>query len=301
MLCPQAVRTGDDGGQSTGCRERRRHAGAGTGGRRGHRNARSGALPGAAAPGGADVHAAQNTRTTIAGWPACAGSPNNTAANESRGSREGTMGTTINGYCHEKFERVRDAFAANFANGSDLGASFAVDRRRRIRRRHLGRPPRRRKAAAVEGRHHRQRVLHDQDDGGASARWCSPTAAKSTSYEKVAKYWPEFAQNGKADVEVRHFMSHSAGLSGMDGPLITADAYDWDKMTPAARGASAVVEAGHAERLSRDHAGLSDRRSRPPRHRLDARHVFPQAKSPNRSAPISTSASIRAISRALAI
>ena len=36
------------------------------------------------------------------------------------------MGTTIHGYCHDKFERVRDAFAGNFADGSDLGASFAA-------------------------------------------------------------------------------------------------------------------------------------------------------------------------------
>jgi CubicO group peptidase (beta-lactamase class C family) len=49
----------------------------------------------------------------------------------------------------------------------------------------------------------------------------------------VSKYWPEFAENGKAGVEVRHFLSHSAGLSGMDEPMSEADVYDWEKMVTA--------------------------------------------------------------------
>jgi CubicO group peptidase (beta-lactamase class C family) len=47
----------------------------------------------------------------------------------------------------------------------------------------------------------------------------------------VARYWPEFAANGKAGVKVSHLMSHSAGLSGWKEPLTTADVYDWEKMT----------------------------------------------------------------------
>jgi len=140
------------------------------------------------------------------------------------------MGTTINGYCHEKFERVRDAFAANFANGSDLGASFA---------------------ATVDGEYvvdlwgghldeekqqpwKEDTIVNVYSTTKTMAALCALVLADRGEidlYEKVAKYWPEFAQNGKADVEVRHFLSHSAGLSGMDGPLTTADAYDWEKMT----------------------------------------------------------------------
>jgi CubicO group peptidase (beta-lactamase class C family) len=47
----------------------------------------------------------------------------------------------------------------------------------------------------------------------------------------VARYWPEFAANGKAEVTVAHLMSHSAGLSGWREPLTTEDLYDWDKAT----------------------------------------------------------------------
>ena len=47
----------------------------------------------------------------------------------------------------------------------------------------------------------------------------------------VAKYWPEFAANGKAGVKVSHLMSHSAGLSGWKEKITTEDLYDWEKVT----------------------------------------------------------------------
>ncbi|HZQ57983.1 MAG TPA: serine hydrolase domain-containing protein [Acidimicrobiales bacterium] len=47
----------------------------------------------------------------------------------------------------------------------------------------------------------------------------------------VARYWPEFKAAGKEAIEVRHLMSHSAGLSGWAEPLTVEDLYDWDKCT----------------------------------------------------------------------
>ena len=47
----------------------------------------------------------------------------------------------------------------------------------------------------------------------------------------VARYWPEFAANGKQDVEVRHLLSHNSGVSGWDQPFSTRDMYDWEKST----------------------------------------------------------------------
>jgi CubicO group peptidase (beta-lactamase class C family) len=47
----------------------------------------------------------------------------------------------------------------------------------------------------------------------------------------VAKYWPEFAANGKESVTVAHLMSHSSGLAGWRQPIVTADLYDWEKVT----------------------------------------------------------------------
>ena len=47
----------------------------------------------------------------------------------------------------------------------------------------------------------------------------------------VAKYWPEFAANGKAGIKVRHLLSHTSGVSGWEQPITLEDMYDWDKST----------------------------------------------------------------------
>jgi CubicO group peptidase (beta-lactamase class C family) len=45
---------------------------------------------------------------------------------------------------------------------------------------------------------------------------------------KVSKYWPEFAVNGKADVKVRHILSHTSGVSGWDDQVSLEDICDCD-------------------------------------------------------------------------
>jgi len=50
-------------------------------------------------------------------------------------------------------------------------------------------------------------------------------------HAKVASYGPEFAQNGKADIEVRHLMGHTSGVSGWEQPVTLDDLYDWEKST----------------------------------------------------------------------
>ncbi len=50
-------------------------------------------------------------------------------------------------------------------------------------------------------------------------------------YAPVAQYWPEFAQNGKENIEVRHLMGHTSGVSAWAQPVTTEDIYDWDKST----------------------------------------------------------------------
>lgn len=49
----------------------------------------------------------------------------------------------------------------------------------------------------------------------------------------VATYWPEFAQAGKAEVLVRHVLSHRSGLSAPRRTLSLADALDWATVTTA--------------------------------------------------------------------
>lgn len=50
-------------------------------------------------------------------------------------------------------------------------------------------------------------------------------------FAPVAEYWPEFAANGKDQVEVRHVLSHTSGVSGWEIPFRLEDVYDWEKST----------------------------------------------------------------------
>ncbi|EED16406.1 beta-lactamase [Talaromyces stipitatus ATCC 10500] len=47
----------------------------------------------------------------------------------------------------------------------------------------------------------------------------------------VAKYWPEFAANGKEKILVRHVLSHTSGVSGWDQPFQYSDIYDLENST----------------------------------------------------------------------
>lgn len=49
--------------------------------------------------------------------------------------------------------------------------------------------------------------------------------------EKVSKYWPEFAANGKENILVRHVLSHTSGVSGWEEKIETETMYDWPKAT----------------------------------------------------------------------
>jgi CubicO group peptidase (beta-lactamase class C family) len=135
----------------------------------------------------------------------------------------------VHGTVDEKFQGVRDVLSANLDRGADVGASVCVV--------------------------HEGRTVVDLwggtiDDAGTP--WAEDTIVNVWSTTKtmtaltalmladrgdldfhapVATYWPEFAANGKEGVEVRHLMSHSAGLSGWQEPMAEADLYDWEKAT----------------------------------------------------------------------
>ena len=47
----------------------------------------------------------------------------------------------------------------------------------------------------------------------------------------MARYWPEFAANGKSHVEVRHLLSHASGVSGWEPPFAHEDVDDWERST----------------------------------------------------------------------
>ena len=45
-------------------------------------------------------------------------------------------------------------------------------------------------------------------------------------HEKVSKYWPEFAENGKEDVLIKHILSHSSGVAGWEQPITLSEVCD---------------------------------------------------------------------------
>lgn len=149
----------------------------------------------------------------------------------------------IHGTCDPRFEKVRDAFAANFAAGKEVGASFA---------------------ATIEGE-----PVIDLWAGAADAArtrpWQRDTIVNVFSTTKamaalvahvladrglldldapVAKYWPEFAANGKAAIPVHHLLSHRAGLAALRAPLPTEALWDWPRMTGALAAEAPWWESG---------------------------------------------------------
>ena len=129
----------------------------------------------------------------------------------------------------ERFEGVRAALERNL-EGEELGASIAVD---------------------LDG----ETVVDIWGgfrDAARKVPWTSDTIVNVWSMTKtvtalaaltleergqldvhapVAEYWPEFARNGKADIEVRHLMGHTSGVSGWDQPFTLEDMYDRDEAT----------------------------------------------------------------------
>ncbi len=140
--------------------------------------------------------------------------------------------TDIHGSCDERFAAVRDAFETNFSERDDLGASVAVSLEGEL-------------VVDLWGGHRDQAgtlpweqdtIVNVYSSTKTMAALCLLVLADRGEvdlYEKVSRYWPEFAQNGKEAVEVRHFLSHSAGLSGMEEPVSGEDIYDWEKMIAA--------------------------------------------------------------------
>ncbi|SFU03015.1 CubicO group peptidase, beta-lactamase class C family [Geodermatophilus amargosae] len=132
----------------------------------------------------------------------------------------------VHGTCDDRFSGVRDALAAQL-DGDELGASIAVD---------------------VDG----ETVVDiwgGWRDEGRTTPWTQDTIVNVWSTTKtvttlavltlvekgrldvhapVAEYWPEFAANGKADIRVKHLMSHTSGVAGWDPPFTVQDMYDWD-------------------------------------------------------------------------
>lgn len=138
--------------------------------------------------------------------------------------------TAIHGRCDERFAAVRKAFARNLETGADLGASCAITLDGETRVDLWGGHA----DAARTRPWERDTIVNVYSTTKTMTALCALILADRGELDfraPVARYWPEFAQNGKERVEIRHLMSHAAGLSGLDEPVEEEDLYDWEKMT----------------------------------------------------------------------
>ena len=155
------------------------------------------------------------------------------------------MDDLVHGHCDDRFSSIRDALADGLASGEETGAAIAID---------------------IDGE-----LVVDMWGGSADAArtkpWTEDTIVNVWSSTKtvtalaglmlidrdliaadtpVAECWPEFAANGKQDIEFRHLLTHSSGLSGWEQPFAIEDIYDWEKSTAALAAQAPWWEPGTA-------------------------------------------------------
>lgn len=131
----------------------------------------------------------------------------------------------IQGSCAPPFAAVREAFARNFTERGEIGASLAVVQDGEL-------------VVDLWGGY------RDSDSGAIWRRdtlgnvWSTTKGITAICFailvergllnyeDPVARYWPEFGLHGKDAVSVGTLLSHQAGLCGFDSPASTIDFYD---------------------------------------------------------------------------
>ena len=136
----------------------------------------------------------------------------------------------IHGTCDDRLEAVRGALAQNVDSGAETGASIAVDLDGEI-------------AADMWGGYTDEARTRPWERDTITNVWSTTKTVTSLAAlmlvdrgeldvdAPVARYWPEFAANGKQDVLVRNVLGHTSGVSGLEQPAVTEDLYDWEKCT----------------------------------------------------------------------
>jgi CubicO group peptidase (beta-lactamase class C family) len=138
----------------------------------------------------------------------------------------------VHGHCAPGFEPLREALSEILAAGAEVGAALAV---------YVDKHP----VVDLWGGH---------ADAARTRPWAADTIVNLFSLGKavtavcalrlvdagvldldapVARYWPEFAQAGKAQLPVRFLLTHQAGLAAIGPALPAGAAFDWDAMTGA--------------------------------------------------------------------
>jgi len=137
-------------------------------------------------------------------------------------------GIEIQGFCDEKLLRVREAFAGNFEQDLEVGASLAVTLDGEyvldLWRGHSDR--------AKTTLWHRDTIVCVYSTTKIMTALCALILVDRGQLDldaPVAKYWPEFGQAGKEELPVRYILSHSSGIPGFDEVVPLEALFDWDR------------------------------------------------------------------------
>jgi len=136
-----------------------------------------------------------------------------------------THNIEVNGFVADGFERVLEQFAEHLHTREEKGAAFCATKDGEV-------------VVDIWGGHRdvkRQKpweedtaaLMFSVTKGLAAAVMLQLYEAGKFDYDMpVAEIWPEFAQNGKAEITIRTLMNHRAGLPALEQPLALAEAID---------------------------------------------------------------------------
>jgi len=151
----------------------------------------------------------------------------------------------LHGTVDPGFEAVADAFAANFAEHGDVGAAVCVYHRGRpvvdlwggLADRDAGRP---------WERDTLQLVFSTTKGIAATCVHLLAERGELDLESPVARYWPEFAAQGKSEIPLRWVLSHEAGLAAVTGEVTMDDVLGWEGVVAAIAAQAPVWEPGTA-------------------------------------------------------
>jgi CubicO group peptidase (beta-lactamase class C family) len=151
----------------------------------------------------------------------------------------------INGFNTARFAPVREAFAANFADGSELGATVSVwldgepvvDLHGGVRDPQAGAP------LAPDDLFN----VWSTSKGMAALSLAMAVDRGLLAYtDPVARHWPEYGVAGKQDVTVGMLVSHAGGICGFDEPCSYGDLIDLEGGAAKLAAQAPLFEPGSA-------------------------------------------------------
>ncbi|WP_019969786.1 serine hydrolase domain-containing protein [Mycobacterium sp. 141] len=153
---------------------------------------------------------------------------------------------SADGFCATKFNKVREAFEANFRDRNEIGAAVAVWVDGDLVVNLWG------GTANIDSRHPWRRNTLASIFSGSKAltSTCIHLLADRRELnldDPVADYWPEFAQAGKQDITIAMVMGHRAGVIGPRTRLTPGETLDWDAVCAHIAKAEPWWEPGTAQ------------------------------------------------------